>query len=107
MKKALFNQFASMVAASYMLGNKKVLFQRTKRQDIVDARQMVWYLCIQRGLSLADIIRMMADSGLPLKHPAVINGIRKVEGRVNSDLDYKDFVEKIQNLVKIREEQPI
>ena len=97
MKKILFNQFVKQVAKAFGMKNPDVMFERTKRQDIVDARQLLFYLCDERGISLADIIRLMEENGLPLKHPAVINGINKIKGKVDSDPDYRFLVDKLQS----------
>jgi chromosomal replication initiation ATPase DnaA len=99
MKKILFSQFVKQVSKTFGISNSNVIFERTKRQDIVDARQMLFYLCKERGISLADIIRLMEHHGLPLKHPAIINGINKVKEKVDSDPDYRFLVDKLQSSV--------
>ena len=99
MKKILFNQFVKQVAKAFGMKNPDVMVERTKRQDIVDARQLLFYLCDERGISLADIIRLMEEHGLPLKHPAVINGINKIKDKVDSDPDYRFLIDKLQSSV--------
>ncbi|NBP69684.1 MAG: hypothetical protein EBR30_22690 [Cytophagia bacterium] len=99
MKKILFNQFVKQVANTFGMKNPDVMFERTKRQDIVDARQLLFFLCMERDISLADILRLMEERGLPLKHPAVINGINKVKDKVDNDPDYRFLVDKLQSAV--------
>jgi hypothetical protein len=99
MKKILFNQLLDRVVKAFSMKDPNAVFMRTKRQDIVDARQLLYYLCSVRGISLADILRFMEENGLPIKHPAVINGIRKVQEKVINDQDYKLIVDKIQKSV--------
>lgn len=99
MKKILFDQFVERIAQVFGLKDPSAIFMRTKRQDVVDARQMLFFLCYDRGISLADILRLMADKGLPLKHPAVLNGIRKIKEKVESDPDYKFFIDKVHSKV--------
>jgi hypothetical protein len=41
----------------------------------------------------------MEERGLPLKHPAVINGINKVKDKVDNDPDYRFLVDKLQSAV--------
>lgn len=107
MKKILFDQFVERIAQVFGLKDPSAIFMRSKRQDIVDARQILFFLCHDRGISLADILRMMADNGLPIKHPAVINGIRKIKGKVESDPDYKFFVDKVHSKVGFELEEKI
>lgn len=99
MKKILFDQFVERIAQVFGLKDPSAIFMRTKRQDVVDARQMLFFLCYDRGISLADILRLMADRGLPLKHPAVLGGIRKIKEKVESDPDYKFFIDKVHSKV--------
>lgn len=87
--------------------NPDVMFERTKRQDIVDARQLLFFLCISRDISLADILRLMEEKGLPLKHPAVLNGINKIKEKVETDPDYKFLVDKLQSKVGFELESKI
>jgi hypothetical protein len=49
----------------------------------------------------------MEERGLPLKHPAVIGGIRNIEKKVESDPDYKFLVEKLQKTVGFELEKTI
>jgi chromosomal replication initiation ATPase DnaA len=107
MKKILFNQFVERVAKTFSMRDPEAMFLRTKRQDIVDARQLLFYLCYNRGISLADLLRLMEERGLPLKHPAVMGGIRNIEKKVESDPDYKFLVEKLQKTVGFELEKTI
>jgi|APGre2960657373_1045057.scaffolds.fasta_scaffold94031_2 chromosomal replication initiation ATPase DnaA len=99
MKKILFNQFVKQVAKTFGMKTPEVMFERTKRQDIVDARQLLFFLCMERDISLADIIRLMEEKGLPLKHPAVKGGINKIKEKVDTDPDYRFLVDRIQSAV--------
>ena len=64
-RKILFNQFVDRVAKTFSMRDPEAMFLRTKRQDVVDARQLLCYLCSARDISLADIRRLMEDRGLP------------------------------------------
>lgn len=107
MKKILFNQFVDRVAKTFSMRDPEAMFLRTKRQDVVDARQLLCYLYSARDISLADIRRLMEDRGLPLKYPAVVNGIKKIKEKVESDPDYKFLVDRIQKSVGFELEKTI
>ena len=107
MKKILFNQFVDRVAKTFSMSDPEAMFLRTKRQAVVDARQLLCYLCSARDISLADIRRLMEDRGLPLKYPAVVNGIKKIKEKVESDPDYKFLVDRIQKSVGFELEKTI
>ena len=99
MKKILFNQFVERIAKTFSMMDPEAMFIRTKRQDLVDARHLIFYLCSERNMSVADIKRLMADRGLSLQYPSIVGGIAKVKSKVNSDPDYQFLVNKIQKSV--------
>ena len=49
MKKDIFEIYANAVAKQFHL-NLDQMFSDTRRRDIVDARQMLYYLCMERPI---------------------------------------------------------
>jgi len=98
MKKDIFNQYVSKVCELFDI-EPDDLIKKTKHRNIVDARQLLFFLCMERDISLADIIRLMEEKGLPLKHPAVKGGINKIKEKVDTDPDYRFLVDRIQSAV--------
>ena len=104
MKKILFNQFVDRVIATLSLKDPTILFHRSKRQDLVDARHLIFYLCADRNMSVADIKRLIGERGLSVQYPALVGGIAKVKKRVSLDPDYEFLVNKIQKSVGFEQE---
>jgi hypothetical protein len=107
MKKILFNQFVDRVITTLSLKDPTILFHRSKRQDLVDARHLIFYLCSERNMSVADIKRLMGERGLPLQYPALVGGIAKIKIKIKSDTDYQFLVNKIQKSVGFELEEKI
>ena len=49
MKKEIFNTYANSIAKQFHLTLDE-MFTKTKKRNIVDARQMLWWLCMENKL---------------------------------------------------------
>ena len=58
MKKEIFDSYAESIAKQFHLSLDQ-MFDKSKRRDIVDARQMLYYLCMQRPIRISYIQRFM------------------------------------------------
>ena len=54
MKAKIFNQYVDEVCDTFELSINE-LFQKTKEKRIVDARQMLFYLCCKRTMTVKSI----------------------------------------------------
>ena len=61
MKNEIFNDYVENIVDLYRIP-KEELFSKVKRMEVVDARQMVYYLCKKRNMSLTLIKKY-------IKHP--------------------------------------
>ncbi len=84
---------------SYILENmglsKSELFKTSKKQTIVDARQILFYVCKQDGMSISYIQKYLKDNGFDVEHSTIIHGINKITGLVQKDKDLKQFVKNV------------
>jgi chromosomal replication initiation ATPase DnaA len=98
MKQEVFNQYVDKVISLFNI-NKEEIFKKKKRRDIVDARQMLYYLCHKRPMQINYIQKFMRDSGYDVSHSSIIHGINNVSRKVLSDKDYlvafKDIVKAV------------
>ncbi len=97
--KNIFDSYANAVAKQFHL-NLDEMFNKNKRRDLVDARQMLYYLCMERPIRVSYIQRFMASHGCDLNHSTIIHGYKKAKLMVEQDEDYKAIVNtiEIQNL---------
>jgi|TARA_R100000935_G_scaffold6285_1_gene13802 chromosomal replication initiation ATPase DnaA len=97
MKKDIFDGYAIAIAKQFHLTLDQ-MFDKTKRRDIVDARQMLYYLCMERPIRISYIQRFMEDQGHPTAHSTIIHGYKKAKELIDSDQDFQDVVNKLQNV---------
>tara|TARA_Y100001973_G_C5146258_1_gene305577 strand:- start:835 stop:1128 length:294 start_codon:yes stop_codon:yes gene_type:complete len=97
MKKSIFDAYATAIAQQFHLTLDQ-MFDKTKRREIVDARQILYYLCMERPIRISYIQRFMEENGHSVCHSTIIHGYKKAKELIDSDQDFKDVVEKIQNV---------
>ena len=97
MKKKIFMQYADAVAEQFHLSLDQ-MFEKSKRRECVDARQMLYYLCMERPIRISYIQRFLEDNGYSVAHSTIIHGYKKAKEMIESDKDFKDVVNMIQNV---------
>ena len=101
MKKSLFEQYIVAVCSLYSL-SEEVIFSRSKKHLVSEARHFLYYLCFNRNMRIIDIQTYMEEKGYKVQHSSVIHGIQGISTRVGADKDYRDTVVKIQDSVKLK-----
>mgnify|MGYP000076496443 FL=1 len=97
MKREVFDSYAKSIAQEFHLSLDK-LFEKTKKREVVDARQMLYYLCMERPIRISYIQRFLEDNGYSVAHSTIIHGYKKAKEMIESDKDFKDVVKMIQNV---------
>ena len=97
MKKEAFNNYAEAIAQQFHLSLDS-LFEKTKKREITDARQLLYYLCMERAIRISYIQRFLEDNGYSVAHSTIIHGYKKAKELIDSDQDFKDIVKKIQDV---------
>ncbi len=95
MKREIFNQYAKHVNEIFRLDNN-IIFQKTKKRDIVDARNMLYFLCSRRPMRVSAIQQYMSECGYDISHTSILYGIKSIEDKINSDKDYISTIKKIE-----------
>ena len=97
MKKHIFDAYAEAVAKQFHLTLDQ-MFTKTKKRDIVDARQMLYYLCMERPIRISYIQRFMEENGHDICHSTIIHGYKKAKALIDTDKDYEYVVKKLQDV---------
>ena len=98
MKTKIFNQYVEKVC--YLFGiESEILFTKTKRRDVVDARHLLYYLCSIRPMRLVYIQEYMAENGYVINHSPIHHGISQVRQKLEEDVDYIEVISKVANEV--------
>jgi chromosomal replication initiation ATPase DnaA len=100
MKQDVFNQYADKVSKLFSI-SRDDLFSKSKKREIVDARQLLYYLCNIRYIGVSYIQKYMQENGYTIQHPSVINGIKRVSDKMKEDGDYVSVIKDIEKSVFI------
>tara|TARA_R110001583_G_scaffold108390_1_gene257130 strand:- start:975 stop:1277 length:303 start_codon:yes stop_codon:yes gene_type:complete len=95
MKKDIFEIYANAVAKQFHL-NLDQMFSDTRRRDIVDARQMLYYLCMERPIRVSYIQRFLSEHGYEVYHSTILHGYKKAKELIDKDQDYQQVVQEIK-----------
>lgn len=100
MKEDVFNQYVNKVLDLFSV-TREELFSKSKKRNIVDARQLLYYLCFNRQMKLIIIKNFMTNNGYEIAHNSIINGVRVVDDKVKEDRDYQSIIKDIDKSVFI------
>jgi chromosomal replication initiation ATPase DnaA len=100
MKEDVFNQFVERVLDLFGI-TREELFLKSKKRNLVDARQLVYYLCSKRPIQVMYIQKFMEDNGYSVSHSSIIHGINVMNKKVEEDKDYKTIANEIDRAVFI------
>jgi chromosomal replication initiation ATPase DnaA len=98
MKKEIFNQYVKKVTNIFHITEQE-LFSKTKKREVVDARQLLYFLCFKRPMKIIYIEKYMNESGYPVGHSTIIFGISSMEKKMLNDIDYVTIIKQIENSV--------
>jgi chromosomal replication initiation ATPase DnaA len=100
MKSDVINQYDKRDTDLFGI-SKEDLFSKVKKRDIVDARQMLYYLCYTRPIQISYIIKYMGENGYHIHYMSVMNGIKVVEEKMQTDTDYVSAVKGLQKSINV------
>jgi chromosomal replication initiation ATPase DnaA len=100
MKKEVFNMYAKGVAEVFNIDIAE-LFNKSRKRELVDARQLLYYLCYTRPMRISMIQDLMNENGYETKHSPIINGIKSMKNKLKEDPDYRVLVSRLQDKVTI------
>jgi chromosomal replication initiation ATPase DnaA len=95
MKKIIFDKYAKAVAKAFHLEMDK-LFEKSKRRNQVDARQILYLLCMERPIRLTFIKSYLEEHGYTVPMSSILHGYERAKLLVDEDPDYRILVEEIK-----------
>ena len=98
MKKEIFKEYADRISSAFEI-EKEMIFTKTKKRDVVDARFLLYYMCKERPMKLIYIQDYMCSMGYNITHSTILYGISQVAKRIQSDSDYRRVVKSISKNV--------
>tara|TARA_R110000868_G_C10912442_1_gene765068 strand:+ start:527 stop:829 length:303 start_codon:yes stop_codon:yes gene_type:complete len=100
MKKDVFNQYTDKVVDLFGI-DKETLFSKSKQRHIVDARQLLYYLCHNRQMQSVIIKKFMLDNEASVHHNSITNGIKNVIVKLEEDKDYRTIIKELEKSIFI------
>lgn len=100
MKEEVFNQYTDKVAKLFGI-TKEQMFSKTKKREIVDARQLLVYLCYKRQMKLITIETFMANKGCKTYPHTLAHSVKVMDKKISEDRDYRTIINDIENSVFI------
>ena len=95
MKREIFNKYTEQVNEVFRLEDNTI-FKKTKKRDIVDARNMLYFLCSRRPMRVSAIQNYMSEGGYDISHTSILYGIKSIEDKFQEDKDYISTIKKIE-----------
>ena len=72
--------------------------EETKERRITEARYILYYLCHERGMQIAEIQSYIKLQGFDVALSTIIRGVERAKDMIDNDSDYKYIVEKLQDI---------
>jgi len=94
MKKQVFNHYVDVISREFGV-SKKLIFTKSKRRDIVDARHMLYYVCRKNDFEISYIVNYMVQGGYDITHSSIIHGIGIMSEKIDSNEQVKQLAESI------------
>ena len=94
MKQEIFKDITKKVMSKTKVA-KNDLFTATKKQDIVDARQMLFWLCRDAGISVSYIQKYVKHNGLAITHSTIIHGVNRMSTIMEADDYVNDLMKSL------------
>jgi|TARA_R110002074_G_scaffold100583_2_gene217251 chromosomal replication initiation ATPase DnaA len=89
MKRRQFNIYVAQVCDVFGV-SKYDIFTKTKKRSVVDARQMLYYICKNRPMPIVYIQKFMREEGYDVCHSPIIHGINVVQKKIDTDVDWRE-----------------
>tara|TARA_R100000700_G_C3178115_1_gene153665 strand:- start:3276 stop:3578 length:303 start_codon:yes stop_codon:yes gene_type:complete len=98
MKEYIFTQYLNNIC-SHLGTESSDLFVKTKEQRIVDARQLLYYLCYNNSnMKLTEISTYTANQGFHEDQANISRSVESFTKKLESDKDIQAIVDKIKKV---------
>ena len=94
MKKAIFDKYVNAIAKQFNFTLDE-MFMKSKEREKVDARQLLYYLCMERPIRISYIVRFLKEYNYDVGHSTIIHGYKEAKKIIESDYDYGMFIKNI------------
>jgi len=93
-KTDTFNKCVSIVCDRFNI-EPETFFSKTKEQETVDARHLVYLACYYKGFAHTTTTILMVNNGYVTGRSTIYAGITSMEKKVEIDKQYKRILRKL------------
>mgnify|MGYP003117420175 CR=1 FL=1 len=94
MRKIQFNNNLEIVENSLGI-TKDVMFEKTKNRDVVEARDLLYYLCTIQKMRANTILKFCQELGFEADLSQISRGKAKVKHKISTDEIWKELIKGI------------
>ena len=98
MKQDIFYRFVDQITHRFDI-TKEELYSKTKKQEVSDARHMLYFTAKKRGIPTPWIQKYMALNGYETSYNTIHAGIKKIEKLIKDDQDYHHVADEISECI--------
>lgn len=100
MKREIFDQYVDNICKLFNI-TKDEFFSKNRQTKLVDARQLLYYMCVDRRMQITTIQEFMRDNNYDTNHSTIITGVRSMRVKMQDDPDYRVVISKLKNNAEI------
>jgi chromosomal replication initiation ATPase DnaA len=75
------------------------MFAKSKKRSVVDARQLLYFLCVNRDMRYTTIQEYLLERGVVVSHTTIIHGVKQMQERMNEDRDIVSIINTINRAI--------
>ena len=98
MKKQIFNHFIKSITKLFNITEDE-MFAQSKKRSVVDARQLLYFLCALRDMRYSTTQEYLKERGVDVSHTTIIHGVKQMQLRMNEDKDIASIINTINRSI--------
>ena len=71
---------------------EKEIFSKTKQMHIVQARRILYYLCIKKGITINELMQYLKQLNFDVAYNNIRSGIETTEKQIMNDPDLAEII---------------
>jgi len=101
MKKAIFDKYITEICKLYRFADESEIWSKSKRRDYANARYLLFFLAVRRGINKREVQRYAAEYGWLVARSNVIHAVRTMQQLMDTDVDYSSIIRRIETATTI------
>jgi chromosomal replication initiation ATPase DnaA len=75
------------------------MFAKSKKRSVVDARQLLYFLCVNRDMRYTTIQEYLLERDVVVSHTTIMHGVKQMQQRMNEDRDIVSIINTINRVI--------